>query len=137
MMPVRRTIVIAALLAGAAVIAGIAGPASADPRDISVGGVWITRITHDWAGVSAADRATEVTRRITQVLSTPQLRQGAVVAVRKDGADAVITVGNILVFTVTPADAQGAGSPMHVAKQWAALLGEGLTKALPGATFYF
>ncbi|HEV2282803.1 MAG TPA: hypothetical protein VGX75_10515 [bacterium] len=137
MMPVRRTIVIAALLAGAAVVAGIAGPAFADPRDISVGGVWITRITHDWAGVSAADRATEVTRRITQVLSTPQLRQGAVVAVRKDGADAVITVGNILVFTVTPADAQGAGSPMHVAKQWAALLGQGLTKALPGSTFYF
>jgi hypothetical protein len=136
-MPVRRTIIFATLLIGAAVIAGIAKPAFADQGDISVGGVWITRITHDWAGVSAADRATEVTRRITQVLSTPQLRQGAVVAVRQDGPTALITVGNILVFTVTPADAQGAGSPMHVAKQWASLLGQGLTKALPGSAFYF
>jgi hypothetical protein len=136
-MPVRRTVIIAAVLIGAAVVAGLARPAFADPRDISIGGVWITRITHDWAGVSAADRATEITRRITQVLSTPQLRQGAVVAVKQDGANALITVGNILVFMVTPADAQGAGSPMHVAKQWAALLGQGLTRALPGSAFYF
>lgn len=135
-MPVNRTIVIAAVLIGA-VVAGIAGPAFADPRDISVGGVWITRITHDWAGVSAADRATEITRRITQVLSTPQLRQGAVVAVRRDGANALITVGNILVFMVTPADAEGSGSPMHLAKYLATLLGQGLTRALPGSAFYF
>jgi hypothetical protein len=45
-MPVNRTIVTAAVLISA-VVAGIAGPAFADPRDISVGGVWITRITHD------------------------------------------------------------------------------------------
>jgi hypothetical protein len=136
-MPARRTFVIVAMLAGAAVVAGIASPAFADPRDIFVGGVWITRITHDWAGVSAVDRATEVTRRITQVLSTPQFRQGAVVTVRPDGADALITVGNILVFMVTPADAEGAGTPMHLAKYWAALLGQGLTRALPGSAFYF
>lgn len=135
-MPVNRTIVIAAVLIGA-VVAGIAGPASADPRDISVGGVWITRITHDWAGVSAADRATEITRRITQVLSTPQLRQGSVVAVRRDGANALITVGNILVFMVTPADAEGSRSPMHLARYLATLLGQGLTRALPGSAFYF
>ena len=135
-MPVNRTIVIAAVLIGA-VVAGIAGPAFADPRDISVGGVWITRITHDWAGVSAADRATEITRRITQVLSTPQLRQGSVVAVRRDGANALITVGNILVFMVTPADAEGSGSPMHLAKYLATLLGQGLTRALPGSAFYY
>jgi len=136
-MPFNRTIAIAAVLVGVAVVAGIARPAFADPRDVSVGGVWITRITHDWAGVSAADRATEITRRITQVLSTPQLRQGAVVAVKQDGANALITVGNILVFMVTPADAEGEGSPMHVAKYWATLLGQGLTKALPGSAFYF
>ncbi|MHB8730310.1 MAG: hypothetical protein ACYDAB_00760 [bacterium] len=136
-MPFNRTIAIAAVLVGVAVVAGIAKPAFADPRDVSVGGVWITRITHDWAGVSAADRATEITRRITQVLSVPQLRQGAVVAVRQDGANALITVGDILVFMVTPADAEGEGSPMHVAKYWAALLGQGLTRALPGSAFYF
>jgi len=136
-MPFNRTIAIAAVLVGVAVVAGIAKPAFADPRDVSVGGVWITRITHDWAGVSAADRATEITRRITQVLSVPQLRQGTVVAVRQDGANALITVGDILVFMVTPADAEGEGSPMHVAKYWAALLGQGLTRALPGSAFYF
>jgi hypothetical protein len=137
-MPHRRAFVIAVLLAGAALAAGVVRPAFADPRDISVGGVWITRITHDSAGRSAADRAVEVTRRITQVLSTPKLRQGAVIAVRPFGSDATVTVGNILVFTVTPDDAQGTSStPMQIAKQWAALLGEGLTRALPGANFYF
>jgi hypothetical protein len=137
-MPVRRTFAVVGLLVGVALVAWVARPAFADPRDISVGGVWITRITHDWAGVSAVDRATEVTRRITQVLSTPEFRQGAVVGVRQDGANALITVGNLLVFTVTPGDAAGtSGSPMHVAKYWAALLGQGLTKALPGSTFYF
>jgi hypothetical protein len=133
----QRTSIVIALLIGAAVVAGLAKPAFADPRDISVGGVWITRITHDWAGVSAVDRATEVTRRITQVLSMPQFRQGAVVAVRQDGANALISVGNILVFTVTPRDAEGAGSPMHLAKYLATLLGQGLTTALPGSAFYF
>jgi hypothetical protein len=137
-MPVRRTFVVFGLLVGVALVAGIARPAFADPRDISVGGVWITRITHDWAGVTAVDRATEVTRRITQVLSVPQFRQGAVVAVRQDGANALITVGNMLVFMVTPADAAGtSGNPMHLAKYWATLLGQGLTRALPGSAFYF
>jgi len=137
-MPVRRTFTVVGLLVGVALVAGVARPAFADPRDISVGGVWIARITHDWAGVSAVDRATEVTRRITQVLSTPQFRQGAVVAVRPDGANALITVGSVLVFTVTPADATGtSGNPMHLAKYWAALLGQGLTRALPGSAFYF
>ena len=133
----QRTSIVIALLIGAAVVAGLAKPAFADPRDISVGGVWITRITHDWAGVSAVDRATEVTRRITQVLSMPQFRQGAVVAVRQDGANALISVGNILVFTVTPRDAEGTGSPMRLAKYLATLLGQGLTTALPGSAFYF
>jgi hypothetical protein len=137
-MPHRRMLVFAGLFVGAAIALGAARPAFADPRDVSVGGVWITRITHGWAGVSAVDRATEVTRRITQVLSTPQFRQGAVVTVRPDGADAVIMVGNILVFTVTPADAAGTSStPLQLAKYWASLLGQGLTRALPGTTFYF
>ena len=81
-MPHGRAFIIAVLIVAMAVAAAAVRPAFADPRDVSVGGVWITRITHDSAGVSAADRATEVTRRITQVLSTPKLRQGTVVAVR-------------------------------------------------------
>lgn len=133
----RRMPIFAAVLIGIAVATGAASPAFADPRDISVGGVWITRITHSWAGISDVDRATEVTRRITQVLSTPEFRQGAVVSVRTEGADALITVGNMLVFTVTTGDAGTSGTPVQVAKYWATLLGQGLTRALPGATFYF
>lgn len=134
----RHTYIFAGLLIGAAIALAAARPALADPRDVSVGGVWITRITHSWAGVSAVDRATEVTRRITQVLSAPELRQGAVVTVRPDGGNTVIMVGNILVFTVTPADAAGTSStPVQLAKYWASLLGQGLTRALPGSAFYF
>ncbi|HLW48153.1 MAG TPA: hypothetical protein VKW09_10355 [bacterium] len=134
----RRALLFAGLLLGTAVAAVAARPAFADQGDISVGGVWITRITHSWAGVSAADRATEVTRRITEVLSTPEFRQGAVVSVRPEGADALVMVGNMLVFTVTAADATGTSNkPLQVAKYWASLLGQGLTRALPGSTFYF
>jgi hypothetical protein len=136
-MPHRASLVAAGLLLAFAV-AGTARPAFADPRDVSVGGVWITRITHGWGSYSAEDRATEVTKRITQVLSAPQFRQGAVVAVKFDGVDAIVTVGDLLVFTVTPADAEGTyNTPMQVAKSWARLLAQGLTKALPGSSFYF
>jgi hypothetical protein len=137
-MPQRRVVVIAGVLMGIAVAAATARPAFADPRDVSVGGVWITRITHAWAGVSAVDRAREVTRRITQVLSIPQFRQGAVVTVRPQGPEAVVMVGDVLVFTVTSADAADtSGTPLQVAKYWASLLGQGLTRALPGSAFYF
>jgi hypothetical protein len=123
-------------LFAAAAAAGLVGPAFADARDISVGGVYITTITQDSAGYTAEQRATEVTRRITRILGTPELRQGAVVAVKQDGANALVTVGNMLVFTVTPADAKGSGTTLYVAKQWARLLAEGLTKALPGSNFH-
>ncbi|MHB8730311.1 MAG: hypothetical protein ACYDAB_00765 [bacterium] len=124
------------LLIGAVILAGAGSAAFADPRDISVGGVYITTITQDWAGYTAEQRATEVTKRITRILGTPELRQGAVVTVRQDGANALVNVGNILVFTVTPADAKGSGTTLYVAKQWARRLGEGLTKALPGSNFH-
>jgi hypothetical protein len=135
-MQVRRTFVVLGLLIGAIVGAGAVRPAFADPRDISVGGVWITRITHASAGYTAEERATEITRRITRILGTPEFRQGAVVTVRQAGADALVTVGDILVFDVTPADAAGSGTTVYVAKQWAALLAQGLTKALPGSNFH-
>jgi hypothetical protein len=132
----RGRFVAMGLLIAAVVAVGTVGPAFADPRDISVGGVWITKITHDSAGYTAEQRATEVTRRITRILGMPELRQGAVVSVKQNGADALVTVGNVLVFTVTPADATGSGTTMYVAKQWAALLAQGLTKALPGSNFH-
>lgn len=137
-MPVRRTFVFVALLLGTFVVTGLVSPALADQRDISVGGVFICRLTHDSAGVTSYVRATEVNRRITQVLSTPKFRQGAVIAVRQYGASAIITVGDMLVFTVTPEDAAGTPvTPMQLAKQWAGLLAQGLSRALPDSTFHF
>jgi hypothetical protein len=135
-MRTQRAVRAFVLLIGAVALAGAVSPAFADPRDISVGGVYITRITQDYAGYTAEQRATEVTRRITRILGMPELRQGAVVAVKQDGANALVTVGNILVFTVTPADAKGSGTTLYVAKQWARLLADGLTKALPGSNFH-
>lgn len=136
-MKLLRQLAVPAVLIAALAATFAASPAVADPRDISVGGVYICRITQPSQGYTAEQRATEVNKRITQILSAPQLRQGAVVSVTKNGADALVTVGNILVFTVTPADAAGSGTTLYVAKRWGALLSEGLSKALPGSTFHF
>ncbi len=132
----RRHAATALLLLGT-VILGLALPAYADPRDISVGGVWITRIDHDAAGYTSYERAVEIRRRITEVLSIPGFRQGAVVAGKQAGQEAVITVGDVLVFTVTPDDAAGTWmTPLDVARQWERLLAEGLSRAIPDANFH-
>lgn len=132
----RRTYAAVGALIGVLAAVWAVNPAFADPRDISVGGVYITRITQPSAGYTAEERATEVTRRITRILGMPEFRQGAVVSVSRSGADALVNVGNVLVFTVTPADAAGSGTTLFVAKKLAALLAEGLTKALPGSNFH-
>ncbi len=132
----RHAAVPVALLLGATVL-GAALPALADARDISVGGVYICSILHDSAGYTSYERATQVNQRITEVLSVPEFRRGAVVAVKQVGQDAVITVGDVLVFTVTADDAAGTWmTPLDVAHQWARLLAEGLSRAIPDANFH-
>ena len=142
-MPVRRLPVvmsIAALAAGA--VLGLSLPVLADERDISVGGVWVCRITQDVSGYTSYQRAAEVRKRITEVLSNPKFRQGGVaVEVRPAGDDALITVGGTLVFTVTREDMMGEPAaprltPLEVARQWAARLADGLSKALPDADLH-
>ena len=134
-MDATRWLVIALL---AALIAeGLPLPALADVRDISVGGVWICRITQDAPGYTSYDRAAEVRKRITEVLSNPDYRKGgAVVEVRQLGAIVTISVGPTLVFTVVPEDTKGETVAPHmtsleVARQWAARLSTGLSRALP------
>jgi hypothetical protein len=123
-------------LAGILVL-GLTLPALADARDISVGGVWVCRITHDSAGYSSYQRAVQVNQRITQVLSTPRFRQGAVVAVKQVGDTATVTVGDVLVFTVTPDDTAGTSvTPVTLARQWAQRLAQGLSQALPTSNFH-
>jgi hypothetical protein len=136
-MSVRSASTLAVLLAATSLVGAIARPAFADPRDVSVGGVWITRITQANGGYSPEQRAVEITRRITRVLGMPEFRQGAVVTVQQSGADALVQVGSVLIFTVTPADAAGSGTTMAVATQWATLLARGLSRALPGSNFHF
>ena len=132
----RHVTVPVALFVGAALLS-IALPAFADPREIAVGGVWITLLDHDAAGYTSLQRAVEVRRRITEVLSTPKFRQGATVSVQPLGKAAVVMVGDLLVFTVTPADAAGTRmTPLDVAHQWARLLAEGLSRALPDSDFH-
>lgn len=120
------------------IFAGLMPPAMADVGDISVGGVWISKITENAAGYLAEQRATEVNKRITEVLSTPGFRHaGAVVSVRPLGDATAILVGDRLVFTVTPADATGTGvTTVELARQWAQRLAQGLSKALPDANFH-
>jgi hypothetical protein len=110
----------------------------ADQGDISVGGVWVSKITRDASGYSANQRVTEVNKRITEVLSRPELRHtGAAVSVRPAGESAMILVGDQLVMTVTPEDAAGTRvSTVELARQWAQRLAQGLSKALPDANFH-
>ena len=116
----------------------LAQPALADPSDISVGGVWVGKITHDAAGVSADQRIVEVHKRITNILSNPVYRtEGAPVSVRPAGQAAGIFVGDQLAITVMPEDTAGTGvSPMELARQWAQRFARGLTAALPDANVH-
>jgi hypothetical protein len=126
----------AGLLAVAIVFGGVQ-PSLAGVGDISVGGVWVCRITQDAFGLTAQQRAVQITRQITEVLSAPKLRQGAVVSVRAKGPDVVIMVGEQIVVTVAPEDARGTSvSTIELARQWAQRLALGLSKALPDTQFH-
>jgi hypothetical protein len=116
---------------------GLSLPALADVRDISVGGVWVCRITQDASGFTSYERAAEVRKRITEVLSNPDYRKGgAVVEVRQLGTTVTISVGPTLVFTVVPEDTMGEPVAPHVtqldlARRWAQRLSAGLSRAFP------
>lgn len=128
---------IAALCAAVALI-GAARPALADERDVSVGGVYICTITHDASGYNSYQRAVEASQRITNVLSNPAFRQGGTVAVNPAGTAATVTVGGMLVFTVTPADVSPTNeTPFELAKTWGRRLAQGLAVAMPGSEFHF
>ena len=116
----------------------LAHPALADPSDISVGGVWVAKITRDAAGLSATERIVEVHKRITDILSNPVYRHaGAPVSVRPIGSAAGIYVADQLAITVTPEDAAGTGvTPIELARQWAHRLAQGLSLALPDANVH-
>ncbi len=109
--------------------------ASADPSDVSVGGLWVFRITQGAAGLTPEQRIVEVNRRITDVLSVYRSGQKLPVVIRPSGSAASIIVGNIVVVTVGPDDVRGTKvTPLELANQWAQRLQAGLIRALPDAT---
>jgi len=130
----RRTVTIVVVAVLVAIQAALPGPARADIGDISVGGVWVCRLTRGAAGLTLEQRVEQINQRIVDVLSLPELtRRQIAVEVRAVGDGAAIVVADITVMTVTPADAAGTGVPVHeVANQWAARLVQGLRVALPG-----
>ncbi len=138
MLMTRKHVVRMAALLAAAVMLGPARPAFADARDISVGGVYICTITHDASGYTSYQRAAQFNKRITDVLSTPAFQRGGTVVVSQMGGSATVSVGNILVFTVTPADVEPTNeTTVDLAKTWAQRLAQGLGVAMPGSTFHF
>lgn len=108
--------------------------AQAGVGDISVGGIWVCRITRGAAGLTLEQRVRQVNQRITDVLSLSTLPQRRIpVEVRPAGTSAAIVVAGITVITVTAEDvAESRMSPDEVARQWAARLVRGLSRALPG-----
>lgn len=132
-----RVMLMATVVLGLGVVTGTPRPALADAGDISVGGVWVCRITQPALGHSAEQRAVTMTKQITEALSTPKFRKGAVISIRPKGDTATISVGDVVIVTVTPEDAKGtAVAPMELARQWAQRLAMGLSKALPDAEFH-
>lgn len=122
----------------ASLVLGIAYPVLADIGDISVGGVWVRRITRGAGGLSLEQRVAKVERQITEVLSLPGIdRRSIPILVRPLGGSATIAVAGITVMTVTPEDAAGTRvTTTELARQWARRLAAGLQRALPSATFH-
>lgn len=126
------------IIAIASLVLGVASPALADIGDISVGGVWVCRITRGAGGLSLEQRVAKIDRQITEVLSLPGIdRRSLSVSVRPLGGSAAIVVAGITVITVTPEDAAGTRvTATQLALQWARRLATGLQRALPSTTFH-
>jgi heat shock protein HslJ len=116
-------------------VQAVAPPAAlAETGDISVGGVWVCRLTRGVAGLTLAQRVAQIEQRVADVLSIPvSARPRLRVEVRSVRPGAAIVAGDITVMTVTPEDAAGTGvSAYELATQWARRLAEGLRRAFPG-----
>ena len=136
MLTARRLVIL--IIAVAGLVLSVSYPAMADIGDVSVGGVWVCRITRGAGGLSLEQRVVQINRRITEVLSLPGTdRRSISISVRPLGASATIVVADITVMTVTPADAAGTHvTTMELARQWARRLVAGLQRALPSTTFH-
>jgi len=130
----HERIKLAATVAALALQAALPGPAAAEIGDISVGGVWVGRLTQGAAGLTLEGRVRQINQQITEVLSLRALRGSQIVVeVRPARAAAAIVVAHIVVLTLTSADAPGSDVPAHaVANLWAGRLAAGLRRSLSG-----
>jgi len=126
------------IIAVASLVLSVAYPALADIGDISVGGIWVCRITHGAGGLSLEQRVVKIDRQITEMLSLPGIdRRSIPVSIRPLGRSAAIVVADITIITVTSEDAAGTNvTTMELARQWARRLVAGLQRALPSTTFH-
>jgi hypothetical protein len=132
----RISIVFAAVVLSAMIVA-IPRPALADPYDIIVGGVWAFKITQPDGAIMPEQRVVEVHRALTEVLSKYRAGSSIPVTLTVVAKGVAISVGEIHVVTVTPADAQGTGvTPLELARQWSARLSVGVARALPDANVH-
>jgi len=116
-----------------AVLIGIVVPVSAapDPLSISVGGIWICKITQSVAGFTPQQRVTEANKRITEVVSRIRPADRVTVKVQLYGSTATVTVNDMLVFTLVPADVPTPGVALaDYALQVSVRLQKGILTAL-------
>ncbi|HET8579427.1 MAG TPA: hypothetical protein VFL31_00360 [Nitrospiraceae bacterium] len=127
----RRAIVSLLLSFVASVVVPVAS--APDPLSVSVGGVWVCKITQPAAGFTPQQRVSEANKRITEVISRLRQADRVTVVVEPFGSAAKVTVNGILVFTLIPADVPAPGVALaEYARQVAARLQKGIVNGLPG-----
>ena len=110
----------------------ITGIATAQPvQDVVVAGIVVLRIRVPAGGLSVAERADLVTRRITLALTAENLEPSNFLLQPASGSVA-IRVGRITLITVTSADAQANATTVQaLAGQWLRALRAALPRAKP------
>ena len=112
----------------------LARPALADIGDVSIGGVWVCRLTKGAGGLTLEQRMQQIERNMYMVVDNPKYhqRRSVPVSIRPAGQGAAIIVENLVILVVTPDDVAGTGAkPIEAARQWAQLLAKGFNQALP------
>jgi hypothetical protein len=128
----RLRVAVSVVIAG--LLLGFAPPAFADMGDISIGGVWVCRLSKGADGLALGGRMEQIERNIYAVVNNPKYRQRrqVPVQVRPMGQNAAIVADGVVLLVVTPDDVDGTGvKPLEAALQWAPRLAKGLSLALP------
>lgn len=128
----RRAMWISIVVLG--LLFGVQLQAHADLGDVSIGGVWVCRLSKGANGLGLDQRMQQIERNIYTIVNDPRYRgrRSVAVQVRPMGVNAALVVDGRVVFVVTPEDIEGTGAtPMEAANQWAPKLSKGLSLALP------